>query len=76
MLKYVADRHPKVRLEVVNVTFPCPHSKVVEDTETLLEKYNKPSASIQLESELKPVGKDKKERVRLVLMDSISSNPG
>ncbi|BEI82636.1 hypothetical protein CcaverHIS002_0305040 [Cutaneotrichosporon cavernicola] len=77
MIKCVCDRNEGVRVEIIDVTFPCDHSEIVEATEAVLRKYNKPTGVTR--------GGDKstvshgvvdKERVRLVVMDGISCVPG
>lgn len=75
MMKHVCDTHP-VRLEVVNVTFPCLHSGIVDATEAMLKKYNKPTGRASGgdgPAQAEGVGK---ERIRVVVVDSIASVPG
>ncbi|KLT45811.1 PLP-dependent transferase, partial [Cutaneotrichosporon oleaginosum] len=75
MMKHVCDTHEGVRIEVVNTTFPCAHSDIVEATEAVLKKYNKP-VSAPGDGPVVPQGVEKDERVRVVVVDSIASLPG
>jgi hypothetical protein len=70
MMKYICDVHP-VTIQVVDLTFPCPHSEILRKTEEVLERYNE-----EQPEEGKPRGKSAKERVKMVVVDSIASNPG
>ncbi|ORX40856.1 pyridoxal phosphate-dependent transferase [Kockovaella imperatae] len=75
MMKCVCDRHPKVNLEIIKVTQPCSHASVVKQTEEVLAKYNE--AVHQNPSDARaPKDKRQGQRVRLLLIDSIASNPG
>lgn len=73
--KYICDRHPKVDLEVVDVTFPCDHSEVLARTAEMIDKWNEP-AKPHFSGQAKPAGKTAFERVRMVIVDQIASNPG
>ena len=64
-------------MEVIDVTFPCAMSVVVEATETMLDRYNtivEPSSTNHTAPSA--TGKSKDKRVRMVVVDSIASNPG
>ncbi len=61
---------------MVDLTFPCPHAEVLDQTEKLLEKYNVPLISpVGGDVSVKPVAKEK-SRIRMIIIDSIASNPG
>jgi len=60
---------------VVDVSFPCEKSLVVAATESVLEKYNKPTIP-SYTGQSKPLGRSVDQRVRMVIVDVISSNPG
>ncbi|WVQ86188.1 hypothetical protein IAT38_008356 [Cryptococcus sp. DSM 104549] len=75
MAKYFADTNPSIKLEVIPLTFPCSHASIVQATNDLLDQYNviaKPNYTGQS----KPCGKTSKERVRMLIVDAIASNPG
>ncbi|GMK56458.1 hypothetical protein CspeluHIS016_0302980 [Cutaneotrichosporon spelunceum] len=77
-IKCVCDRDEGVRIEVIDVTFPCAHSELVEATDAVLHKYNKPTGATR-GGDRPPVPQGVgvgTERVRLVLMDGISCVPG
>jgi kynureninase len=77
MMKHVCDTHEGVRIEVVPTTFPCAHSELVEATEVLLKKYNKPTGATRGgDGPVVSQGVGKDERVRVVVVDSIASVPG
>ncbi|WVF67835.1 hypothetical protein IAT40_002596 [Kwoniella sp. CBS 6097] len=75
MAKYVADKHPQIKVEIIDVTFPCSHKSVVEITEKVLQKYNKPAIP-NYTGLSKPTGVTPHERVKAVIIDAIASNPG
>ncbi|GMK58918.1 hypothetical protein CspeluHIS016_0603600 [Cutaneotrichosporon spelunceum] len=76
-MKCVCDRNPGVKLEIILVDLPCYHSEIVEKTEAVFAKYNKPTGNTRGGSEpAVATGVSAKERVRLVVVDSISSMPG
>lgn len=75
MMKHVCDTHDGVRIEIVDVKFPCLHSEIVAATEAVLKKYNKPTGATRGGAGANPEGLGK-ERVRLVVVDSIASAPG
>ena len=74
-MKRICDEHPAMTLEIIPNNQPCPHSTVVKKTEEVLAKYNEVVGD---ESSLEVNPRDKKpgQRVRLLLIDSIASNPG
>ncbi|KAK8850714.1 hypothetical protein IAR55_004634 [Kwoniella newhampshirensis] len=74
-LKYLADRHPNIRLETIDIHFPTSHASIVQATEDLFEKYNE-VAIPNYTGQSKPNGKKPNERVRLVVVDAIASMPG
>ena len=74
MVKCVCDRHPGVSIEVIEVKFPCPKSVVVKDTESLLKKYNGSAVPGHAGASMSAVKAEK--RVKMVVVDAISSNPG
>lgn len=74
-MKHICDRNRNVKIEVIEIDFPCSHSSIVAKTEQLLSKYNelaKPSYT----GESKPTGHSPHERVRMIIIDSIASMPG
>ncbi|WWD20884.1 hypothetical protein CI109_105361 [Kwoniella shandongensis] len=74
-LKYLADTHPNIRVETINVNFPTSHASIVQATDDLLGKYNE-VAGPNYTGQSKATGKKPDERVKLVLVDAIASNPG
>ena len=74
-MKYICDRHDDVTIEHVDLTFPCPHSEVIAKTEAMLEKYNHATGPRHAFNG-HPEGKSHDKRVRMVLVDTIASNPG
>ena len=75
IVKHLCDRHPDIRLEVVPVLLPCSHGDITAQTESVLKKYNQQAAP-NYTGMSKPSGISTKERVRMVIVDSIASNPG
>lgn len=77
MVKHIADKYEGVRIEIVDVAFPCLHSEIVEATEKALATYNKPTGlSRGGETAAVARGVNEKERIKLVVVDSIASAPG
>lgn len=74
--KYTCDRNPQLRLEVIELTFPTTHAEIVAKTEAVFKKYNQKAKAPRGDSVPKPAAVDGKERVRMVVIDSIASNPG
>ncbi|WVQ77138.1 hypothetical protein IAR50_006821 [Cryptococcus sp. DSM 104548] len=75
MLKYMADSRG-VTLHSVNISFPVPHSTVIEETEKVLDQYNEVSKP-HYTGQPKATGKgDGSSRVKLIVVDALSSNPG
>lgn len=74
MVKCICDCHPGVSIEVIEVNFPCPKSVVVKDTESLLKKYNGNAVPDHV-GDSRAASKAEK-RVKMVVVDAISSNPG
>ncbi|KAL1412461.1 hypothetical protein Q8F55_000206 [Vanrija albida] len=74
--KYTCDRNPGIRLEIIQLTFPTTHAEIVEKTEALFKKYNQKAKGPRGDSVPNAVAVDGKERVRMVVIDSIASNPG
>ena len=74
-MKYLCDRHPNIRLEVIDEIYPCPPKEVVDKTREVLEKYNLP-AKPDYTGLPRAVGKNTEERIKLVVVDQIASNPG
>ncbi|BEI83739.1 hypothetical protein CcaverHIS002_0403430 [Cutaneotrichosporon cavernicola] len=76
-VKCICDRNPGVKLEIILVDLPCYHSEIIENTEAVFAKYNKPTGKTRGGSEpAVATGVNDKERVRLVVVDSIASMPG
>ncbi|WWC92518.1 uncharacterized protein L201_007477 [Kwoniella dendrophila CBS 6074] len=75
MVKCICDKNPKIRLEVIDDVFPCTHKEIIEKSETLLSQYNE-IAKPNYTGISKPTGIKADERIKLVLLDAIASNPG
>ncbi|ODO05983.1 hypothetical protein I350_05044 [Cryptococcus amylolentus CBS 6273] len=75
MLKYVADSRG-ITLHPVNINFPVPHSTVIEETAKVLDQFNEISEP-HYTGQPKATGKgDGSSRVKLIVVDALSSNPG
>ncbi|TYJ56553.1 hypothetical protein B9479_002800 [Cryptococcus floricola] len=75
MLKYLADSRG-ITLHPVNINFPVPHSTVIEETAKVLDQYNEISKP-HYTGQPKATGKgDGSSRVKLIVVDALSSNPG
>jgi hypothetical protein len=75
MMKFYCDMNPEINLDIINLTFPCSHAKIINQTEEFLGEWNEVNPT---EGDDQPTPKGKKEegRVRMVVVDSIASNPG
>ena len=74
-MKHLCDRIPGLSLEVIDLTFPCSHADVLRETEEVIKKYNVP-ATPSYTGEPQPTGQSPHSRVRMMVLDSIASNPG
>lgn len=74
-MKHLCDRQAGLSLEVVDLTFPCSHAEVLRKTEEVIQRYNVP-ATPSYTGEPKPTGQTPNSRVRMMILDSIASNPG
>jgi hypothetical protein len=74
-MKHLCDRIAGLKLEIIDVTFPCSYKAILEKTEEVVQRYNKP-ASPNYSGEARPTGQTPNERVRMVVVDSIASMPG
>ena len=72
-MKFVCDRFG-VDLEVIDVEFPCSHAEVLRKTHEVIERYNVEAVS-SYTWEAKAAGKHPEKRIRVVVVDTISSNP-
>lgn len=75
MMKFYCDMIPEINLDIINLTFPCSHQTIVNQTEELLGQWNEVNPT-QGDGSHAPKGKKDEGRVRLVVVDSIASNPG
>jgi hercynylcysteine S-oxide lyase len=73
--KYQCDRHPNIRLESIEIVFPASHAEIIAKTEEVLKKLNK-EAKPNYTGTPKPEGNVVGERVKMVIVDQIASNPG
>lgn len=74
-MKHLCDKIPGLKLEIVDIIFPCSHASILKKTEEAIQKYNK-DAIPSYSGEARPTGLSPNERVRMIVLDSISSNPG
>ena len=74
-LKCICDRNPGVDLEFIEDIQPCTFAHLTERTEAVLQKYNEPVTEVK-PGEFHPKDKVPGKRVRMVVVDAISSNPG
>ena len=74
MMKFYCDMNPEINLEIINLTFPCSHDTIIKQTEEALAKWNEVNPTEGDEGD-NPKGTGD-GRVRLVVVDSIASNPG
>jgi hypothetical protein len=74
-MKFYCDMNPEINLDIIDLTFPCSHETIVKQAAEHMDQWNEVN---QTEGDDQPTPKGKKEdgRVRLVVVDSISSNPG
>jgi hypothetical protein len=72
---YTCDRNPGVTLDTIQVAFPCSHDKIVKQTEAYLSKWNTEAKQSE-DGRVNAVGRGEHQRVRMVIVDSIASNPG
>lgn len=75
MMKFYCDMNPEINLDVINLTFPCSHQTIIDQTEQALGEWNEVNLT-EGEEQHTPKGKKEGGRVRLVVVDSIASNPG
>jgi len=75
MMKFYCDMNPEINLDIINLRFPCSHQSIITQTEELLGKWNEVNATEE-DGPHTPKGKKEEGRVRLVVVDSIASNPG
>ena len=77
MMKSYCDMNPEINLDIINLTFPCSHETIINQTEELLGQWNEVNPT-EGDEQPSPKGKTETEegRVRLVVVDSIASNPG
>jgi hypothetical protein len=75
MMKFYCDMNLEINLDIKNLTFPCSHENIINQSEEHLGQWNEINPT---EGDDQPTPKGKKEdgRVRLVVVDSIASNPG
>jgi hypothetical protein len=75
MMKFYCDMNPEINLDIIILTFPCSHAKIINQTEELLGQWNEVNPT-EGDGQHVPKGKKEGGRVRLVVVDSIASNPG
>jgi hypothetical protein len=75
MMKFYCDMNPEINLDIINLTFPCSHGTIINQTEEHLGQWNEVNPTEEDEQHI-PKGKKEEGRVRLVVVDSIASNPG
>jgi hypothetical protein len=75
MMKFYCDMHPEINLDIVDLTFPCSHEEIVRKAEEAIEKWNEPAIT-NYTGQPTPNPKTPDGRVRIVIVDSIASNPG
>lgn len=75
MMKYYCDANPQINLDILPLPFPLPNDIIVERAEEALSRWNKPAIP-NYTGQAQPTGKEVGSRVRLVIVDSIASNPG
>ena len=75
MMKFYCDMNPEINLDIINLTFPCSHHSIINKTEELLGQWNDVNPTEE-DGQHTPKGKKEEGRVRLVVVDSIASNPG
>jgi hypothetical protein len=75
MMKFYCDMNQDINLDIINLTFPCSHERIINQTEELLGEWNEVNPK-EGDSQHVPKGKNEGGRVILVVVDSIASNPG
>lgn len=75
MMKFYCDMHPEINLDIVDLTFPCSHEDIVRKAEEAITKWNEPAIT-NYTGQPTPTGKTPDANVRIVIVDSIASNPG
>jgi len=75
MMKFYCDMNPEINLDIINLTFPCSHQTIITQTEEVLGQWNEVNPT-EGDGQHVPKGKKEEGRVRLVVVDSIASNPG
>lgn len=75
MMKYYCDQNPEIDLDILDLRFPMPNDMIVERAEEVLSKWNE-KAIPNYTGQAQATGKSTEHRVRLVVVDSIVSNPG
>lgn len=74
-MKHLCDRNPGLSIETIDLTFPCSHAEILRKTEEVIKKYNE-EATPSYTGESKPTGRNAHSRIRMMVLDSIASNPG
>ena len=74
MMKFYCDMNPEINLDIVNLTFPCSHDTIIKQTEDHLAKWNEVNPT-EGDGQHNPKGRGP-GMVRLIVVDSIASNPG
>jgi hypothetical protein len=67
--------HPEIHLDIIDLVFPMTHDSIVDKTQQALAKWNE-KATVNYTGHPTPTGKKPDGRVKMVVMDSIASNPG
>jgi hypothetical protein len=75
MMKFYCDMNPEINLDIINLTFPCSHQTIINQTEELLSQWNEVNPT-EGDGAHTPKGKKEGGRVKMVVVDSIASNPG
>ena len=74
-MKYYCDSNPSINLDIIPLPFPLPNDTIVDRAEEAIGRWNVPAIP-NYTGQAQPTGKDVDGRVRLVVVDSIASNPG
>jgi len=75
MMKFYCDMNPEINLDIINLNFPCSHQTIISQTEEVLGEWNEANPT-EGDDQHTPKGKKEEGRVRLLVVDSIASNPG
>lgn len=76
-LKYICDKHPGVKLHVIDLTFPIAHSEIVAQTEAVFAQYNQVAIPhFSGISKATPLCRANCTRVKMCVVDQIASLPG